>query len=179
MEKQLELVRKSTAEAQKKFDESLKSPEAVKPSRLHPAEVAAEQLVSAFSSDELPAQRPAISILNKLEATEREEVFRTLQEYIQSKQWSLWFTQIVVLQGKEDVANCYFRSRQQDHLVVRMVFHQKSWIVAACEVPETRLARREDETLDQHVTEMVISSKEQGTAYLEGPLVDGLYFIEH
>ena len=32
MEKQLELIRKSTAEAQKKFDESLKPLEAVKPS---------------------------------------------------------------------------------------------------------------------------------------------------
>ncbi len=179
VQKQLELIRKSTAEAQKTLDESQKSPDAEKRSSQHPAEVLAEQLVSAFSSDELPAQRPAIASLNKLDGEEREEVFRTIQKYIQPRQWRLWFTEIVVLAGKEDVATCYFRSSEQDHIVVRIAFHQESWIVAACEIPEVRLARREDETLDHHVTEMVTMAKEQGTAWLEGPLVDGLYFIEH
>ena len=61
VEKQLELIRKSTSEAQKTFDNSLKSPQQASQSRLHPAEVLAEQLVSELSSDELPAQRPTIA----------------------------------------------------------------------------------------------------------------------
>jgi hypothetical protein len=179
VEKQLELTRKSTAEAQKTFDASVKSPKAVRQSPLHPAEVVAEQLVEAFSRDEMTAQWPAITRLNNQQGAELDELFRTLKRCIQSQQWNLWFTEIVVLGGKEDVATCFFRSRSQDSLVVMLAFHQKSWVVTAYETPETRFARSEDETVDQYANKMVASVKEQGTAFLEGPLVDGLYFIEH
>ena len=179
IEDQLELVRESTTEAQKTFDDSLKSPQHASQSRLHPAEVLAEQLVSEFSSDELSAQRPTIAGLRKLDTEEREEVYQTIQKDIQAKQWNLWFTVIVVSDGRDDVATCYFRSGQQDHVVVRLAYYKNSWIVAACETTGSHFARREDQTLDQHVTEEVKASREQGAAWKEGPLVDGLYFREH
>jgi hypothetical protein len=179
VEKQLDLARLSSAEAQKTFDESVKSAKAVGQSRHHPAEVVAVQMVSAFSQEEMPAQRPAITRLNNQQGAELDELFRTLQRYIQSQQWNLWFTEIVVLGGKEDVATCFFQSSNQDSLVVMLAFHQNSWVVTACETTATRFARSEDETVDQYASNMVTSVKEQGTTFLEGPLVDGVYFIEH
>ncbi len=179
VEKQLELIRKSTSEAQKTFDNSLKSPQQASQSRLHPAEVLAEQLVSELSSDELPAQRPTIAGLRKLDSKERDEVFQTIQKDIQAKQWNLWFTVIVVSNGMDDVATCFFQSSEQDHVVVRLAHHENSWIVAACETVGSSFSPREDESLSEHVNEEVNASKQQGSAWQSGPLDDGLYFIEH
>lgn len=179
VEKQLELIRQSTAEAQKKFDDSLKSPQHTSQSHLHPAEVLAEQLVFQFSSDELPAQRPTIAGLRKLDSKERDEVFQKIQKDIQAKQWKLWFTEIVVSNGKDDVATCFFQSGQQDHVVVRLAHHENLWIVAACETVGSSFSPSEGESLSEHVNEEVNASKQQGSAWQSGSLDDGLYFIKH
>ena len=145
----------------------------------HPAEAAAEEFVSLFSRDELPIPRPTIPVLRKLKEDDREEAIETLGQYIRAHCWTLWFTEIVVTDGKDDVATCFLKGGADEHLVLMLAFQNDGWLVTAYEIPARPWARRNGETLGDFVTKQVSEAKEQGTALHNGPLTDGLYLLEH
>lgn len=146
--------------------------------QFHPAKTAAEQFVSMFSGDELPNPLPKIPELRKLDDDARDESLRTLQQYLRSQHWTLWFTDLVVSGGQEDVADCYFKGSKGEHLVLGLAFHENTWIVTTYEIPAKPFARADDETLEEFVNRMVTLAKEQGTPFRKGPLPDGLYLLE-
>ena len=145
----------------------------------HPAEAAAENLLSSFSHDELPTPRPTIPVLGELGDGAREEAFRILGQYIRSQRWTLWFTEIVVSDGNDDVATCFFRGNADGHFALMLAFQNDTWIVTAYEIPEKPWARVHGETMEEYVSEMVAEAKEQGEPYHKGTLADGLYLLEH
>lgn len=147
--------------------------------QFHPAETAAEQFVSMFSGDELPNPLPTIPELRKLDDDARDESLQTLQQYLRSQHWTLWFTEIVVSGGQEDVADCYFKGSKDEHLVLGLAFHKNTWIVTTYEIPAKPFARVHGETMEEYVSEMVAEAKEQGEPYHNGTLADGLYLLEH
>jgi hypothetical protein len=149
------------------------------PTDAHPAEVAAEKLVSVFSRDELTTPRPTIPVLSELGDDAREEAFQILGQYIRSQRWTLWFTEIVVSDGKDDVATCFFRGSTDGHLALMLAFQNDAWIVTAYKIPEKPWARVHGEAMEEYVSEMVAQAKEQGEPYHKGTLADGLYLLEH
>lgn len=144
----------------------------------HGAEVAAARLIADFSLEELPVNRPTIPVHRRLEGNERSEAVKRLQETIQSQEWKLSFTNIVVTDGIEDVATCFFRSETNDHLVLMLATLDQEWIVTGYEIAPIPWARLGGQPLEEYVEEMVTLTKEQGIPYTVGPLEDGLYFRE-
>lgn len=145
----------------------------------HPAETAAENLVSLFLRDELPSPRPAIPVLSKLSPDAQEEALQILGQYIRSQTWTLWFTEIVVVDGKEDVATCFFRGKTDEYLALMLAFQNDAWIVTGYEIPARPWARVNGETMEEYAREMLDEAKKQGEAYHNGTLADGIYLLEH
>ena len=147
--------------------------------QFHPAEMAAEEFVSIFSGDELPNPLPKIPGLSKLDDDARAEALQTLGQYLRSQRWTLWFTELVVSGGREDVATCFFKGSAREHLVLMLAFHENAWTVTAYEIPAKSWARANGESVEEYVNRMVAEAKEQGTSFHNGPLADGLYLLEH
>ncbi len=116
-------------------------------------------------------------MLSTLGDDAREEAFQILGQYIRSKRWTLWFTEIVVSDGKDDVATCFFKASPNRHLVLMLAFQDDAWVVTAYEIPERPWARVHGETMEEYVSGMVAEAREQGEAWHKGPLADGLYLL--
>ncbi len=146
--------------------------------QFHPAETAAEDFLSIFSGDELPNPLPKIPVLSKLKDDARDEALQSLGQYLRSQRWTLWFTELVVSGGREDVATCFFKGSAHEQLVLMLAYHENAWIVSAYEIPAKSWARAKSESLEEYVNRMVAEAKEQGTSFHNGPLTDGLYLLE-
>ena len=84
-------------------------------------------------------------------------------QYIRPQRWTLWFTEIVVADGKDDVATCFFRGSVDGHLVLMLATQNDAWIVTAHEIPERSWPRVHSETMEEYVDKMVAEAREQGT----------------
>ncbi len=144
----------------------------------HPAEVAAEQLVSAFSVQELADSMPNITVFERFSGRERRERQELVRRYVVSQSWVLCLTEIVVLDRVEDVANCFFKGSAGGYLELGLVFHEGAWIVTRLEIP-TLPGARGSETFETYIERMMAGAREQGVPYRAGLLGDGLYLLEH
>jgi hypothetical protein len=147
--------------------------------QFHPAEASAEKFLSAFSGDEFPNPPPKIPVLSKLNEDARDEAIQSLGQYLRSQRWTLWFTKLVVSEGREDVATCFFKGSSNAQLVLMLAYLENTWIVTAYEIPAKSWARTKGESLEEYVNRMVAEAKKQGTPLYNGTLADGLYLLEH
>lgn len=149
------------------------------PTKLHPAETAAEKFVAIFSRDELPSPLPKIAGLRKLDDRAREDALQSLQKHLRPRRWTLSLTALVVLEGREDVATSIFKDGDGEPLVVMLVLLENAWTVTGFETSATPWVRAKDESLQEYVDRMVADLRQQGAPFRDGPLTDGLYLLEH
>jgi len=147
----------------------------------HDAERVALEFITSVRNNKFLGEILDISADAELSSQDRVLAFRTLERFIRSHEWCLWFTSLDVFEGNEDSVECYLRGDDGGTLVLLLGYHYdvKEWRIDAYETPERTFAHPEGESYADYVTRSVAESRDGAKPYRDGVDGDGRYFIEY
>ena len=147
----------------------------------HHTERVALEFVNAVRRDGFANHVPDIPADAELSLQDRAAAFRTLELFIKSQDWSLWFTSVEVIDGEEDSVDCYLRGTRGDMLVLLLGYHYdaEEWRIGAYEIPERTFARPGGESYEDYIARNIADARRDARPFSDGIDGDGQYFIDY
>jgi hypothetical protein len=148
---------------------------------LHIVEQIVLDFIDALCNDQYRDTIPVIDADAELAPEDRIAVFRTLEHFVKSQKWSLWFTSFDVLNHVEDAADCYLMGTSGDVMLLLLGYHYDvgQWRIGAYEIPEYTFSRPQGESYADYMERNLAKSYLGAQPLQQGIHEDGRYFIDH